>query len=67
MKLHELRKARGMTQKELSEALGVTIRTVTNYENGSREPNIATLIKLADLFDVSLDYLTGRTDESPKP
>jgi transcriptional regulator with XRE-family HTH domain len=51
-----------MTQRQLAEALRVTVRTITNYENGSREPNIATLIALADYFDVSLDYLVGRSD-----
>ena len=63
MNLYELRNARGITQKQLAESLGVTIRTITNYENGSREPNIATLIVLADFFDVSLDYLVGRSDD----
>ena len=63
MKLHELRKARGITQKQLAEALGVTIRTITNYENGTREPNIATLITLARFFECSIDYLVGATDD----
>lgn len=63
MKLYALRNDRKVTQKQLAEALGITIRTVTHYENGSREPNIATLTALADYFDVSLDYLVGRSDD----
>lgn len=62
MNLYKLRNEKGVTQKELASVLGVTIRTITNYENGSREPNIATLLALADYFDVSLDYLVGRTN-----
>jgi transcriptional regulator with XRE-family HTH domain len=52
-----------MTQKQLAEHLGVTIRTITNYENGSREPNIKTLIALAQLFDVSVDYIVGLSND----
>ena len=62
MNLYKLRNEKGVTQKELASVLGVTIRTITNYENSSREPNIATLIALADYFDVSLDYLVGRSE-----
>lgn len=64
MRLSELRIARGMTQKQLAEHLGVTIRTITNYENGSREPNIGILIELADIFSIPIDYLVGRTDDT---
>ena len=66
MKLYELRNANKITQKQLAETLGVTIRTITNYENGSREPNIATLIALADYFNVSLDYLVGRSESKER-
>jgi transcriptional regulator with XRE-family HTH domain len=63
MRLLEIRNSKGMTQKQLAEKLGVTIRTITNYENGSREPNIATLKELALIFDTSIDYLVGFTDD----
>jgi transcriptional regulator with XRE-family HTH domain len=66
MRLLEIRNSKGMTQKQLAERLGVTIRTITNYENGSREPNIKTLIALTQIFGVSADYLLGLTDD-PSP
>ena len=47
----------------MAKVLGVTIRTITNYENGSREPKIAYLIMIADFFDVSIDYLVGRSED----
>ena len=63
MRLHQLRTERNITLKTLAEHLGVTVRTITNYENGSREPNIATIIALADYFGVTTDYLLGRTEK----
>lgn len=41
----------------------MAVRTYQNYEGGQREPNFSTLIALADFFDVTTDYLLGRTDE----
>lgn len=49
-------------QKDLAELLNVTIRQYQRYESGEQEPNIASLITLADYFNVSLDYLVGRSD-----
>ena len=57
MRLKELRKAKGLSQTQLANELGMIHQTYSNYENEKREPNIATLIKLADYFDVSVDYL----------
>lgn len=62
MRLREIRTAHKKTQREVAEYLGATVRAVSYYESGEREPNIKTLIALADFFGVSLDYLTGRTD-----
>ncbi|WP_288572018.1 helix-turn-helix domain-containing protein [uncultured Weissella sp.] len=59
MRLKELRKQRRDTLQNVADAIGVSNGTVANYENEKREPNIATLIKLADYFDVSVDYLIG--------
>ena len=56
----ELRKDRGLLQKELAQLLGVSIGTVSNYETGVHNPEIETLIKLADYFNVSVDYMLGR-------
>jgi len=51
----------GMTQREMAEHLGIQIRSYQNYEQGIREPNFDTLIKIADLFSLSLDELFDRT------
>lgn len=57
MRLKELRKAKGLTLQKIADVIGVSNGTVANYENRKREPRIDTLIKLADYFDVSVDYL----------
>ena len=51
----------GLSQSEFSKKMGVTQQTLSNWENGNRMPDIETIIELADLFGVSIDYLTGRT------
>ncbi len=61
-KLREERKKRGMTQKELGEKVGVKQNTFTNWENGKREPTLDNIIKLANILDVTVDYLLGRSD-----
>jgi len=63
-RVKELRKARKMTQRQMADALGITERSYQRYEAESN-PNNETLIKLADYFDVSTDYLLGRSD-NPK-
>lgn len=60
--LKQLRKSRGMTQKQLALAISASERGIQQYELGERKPTYDMLISLADFFDVSLDYLTGRTD-----
>lgn len=60
LKLKELRKNK--TQNEIAKALGITQRTYSNYEAGNRQPDQDTLIKIADYFNVSVDYLLGRTE-----
>lgn len=55
-----LRKMHSMTQGDLALILGGKKSLVSNYENGYSTPDIYTLIKLADVFDVSLDELVGR-------
>lgn len=61
-RMRQLRHERGMTQKEVAEQLGIGVSTMTMYETGRREPNMETLIKIANFFDVSVDYLLGKTD-----
>ena len=55
-----LRNLRKYTQKEFASLLGVAQTTVANYENGLRIPDAQKLQKIADIFEVSLDYLLGR-------
>lgn len=62
-RLKELRESRGLYQKEMAEYLQMSVRGYQAYETGQNEPNIRTLIALADYFGVSIDYLVGRTDE----
>lgn len=52
----------GKTQKETAEAIGMTPNAYQKYELGTSEPNLAKLVFLADLFNVSLDYLLCRDD-----
>ncbi len=52
----------GYTQREVAKFLGMTQPSYIRYENGKSEPSLENLVKLADIFDVSTDYLLGRTD-----
>lgn len=62
-RLKELRKEKGLTQKEVGEQLGMTQANYQKWESGKSSPSGETLIKLADYFDVSIDYLVGRKNE----
>lgn len=64
-RLKELRERRKMSQVFLGMELNISQNAVSQYENGIREADYATLIAIADYFDVSVDYLLGRTD-NPK-
>ncbi|GAA0107409.1 MULTISPECIES: helix-turn-helix transcriptional regulator [Clostridium] len=61
--LKELREDKGLTQIDLAEILNVSRQTISGYETGSIEPPFSTLVKLADIYNCSLDYLAGRTKE----
>ena len=50
-------------KKDISKAVNISIMGYYRYERGEREPSMSTLIALADFFDVSLDYLVGRSDD----
>lgn len=58
----ELRKARGLTQKQLAFSANLSEDGIKNYEIRRRKPAYDALIALADCFNVSIDYLIGRTD-----
>lgn len=61
-RLIELRKAYNYTQREMAEKLGITQPSYIRYENGSSEPDLKKLSLIADIFDVSVDYLVGRSE-----
>jgi transcriptional regulator with XRE-family HTH domain len=62
MRLKEIRTSIGISQLKLAMDLHTNQNTISRYETGEREPSIADLIKMADYFSVSIDYLVGRTD-----
>ena len=61
-RLKNLRLKNGVTQKAIADGVGVTSVSVQRFEYGTAKPKLDTVIKLADFFDVSTDYLLGRTD-----
>lgn len=61
-RLKKLRKDNNLTQKELAKVLNIKNNTLSQYENGINEPNDEIKIKIADYFDVTIDYLLGRTN-----
>ena len=63
MRLKELRLKRGITQLKLALDLNMNQNSVSRYETGQREADYKTLIAFADYFNVSIDYLLGRTDD----
>lgn len=62
-RLVSLRKSRSITQKQVASAVGVSEIAIQNYESQRRKPAYDVLIALADFFDVSLDFLVGRSDD----
>ena len=62
--LKMLRNQKGVSQQKLAETIGVSQQSINKYENHNVEPDIYTLISIADYFDVSIDYLVGRFDNS---
>jgi transcriptional regulator with XRE-family HTH domain len=59
-RLRKIRKQHGLTQRELADIMGLSTSTITKYEINERYPELDVLIKLADYFRVSLDYLFDR-------
>lgn len=62
-RLKQLRKARGISQVKMSIDLNMGQNTISRYENEVHQADYKTLILFADYFDVSIDYLLGRTDD----
>lgn len=61
-RIAELRENKGLTQEELATTLGITRAALSHYEKNRRKPDFEILNQLADLFEVSIDYLIGRTE-----
>lgn len=61
-RLKEIRLEKEMTRKQLADVLFVSERLISYWENGKRECNFDTLIRLADIFNITIDYLLGRSD-----
>ena len=61
-RLKELRNAKGITQKELADLLNVSGNTVHSWEKDKQEPSMNALLFLSEYFEVSLDYLFGKSD-----
>ena len=62
-RLKEIRGAQKVTQAQIAKVLNMSERTIRKYESGEIEPTEGVLITLADYFNVSLDYLVGRSDD----
>ena len=62
-RLKELRKERNLKQREMAEICGLKLRSYQDYEYDQSYPEVPGLVALADYFNVSLDYLMGRTDQ----
>ena len=68
-RLIQLRAARSLSQADVAKEIGVVVRAYQRYEYGQREPQLSALVRLADFYGVTLDYLAGRSDDpgtSPK-
>ena len=60
--LKELRKEKGISQKQLADVVCVSQQSINKYENHNIEPDINTLVRIADYFDTSVDYLIGHSE-----
>ena len=58
----QLKKERKLLQKDIASSVGLSLRAYQYYEKGQKEPTLSVLLRLADYFDVSLDYLVGLSD-----
>lgn len=63
IRIKDLREDRDMRQSDLAQKTGIDQRTISNYETGKTVPDAYALVRLADFFDVSIDYLVGRTEQ----
>ena len=66
-RIKQLRRENGMTQVDMAQKLGVTKGTVSTWETDSRTPGFETLNQMCDMFQRSMDYLMGRSDDATPP
>lgn len=59
----QLKTERKLLQKDIASSIGLSLRAYQYYEKGQKEPTLSTLLRLADYFNVSLDYLVGRSND----
>lgn len=59
----QIKSERKILQKDIASNIGLSLRAYQYYEKGQKEPTLSVLVRLADYFDVSLDYLVGRSDD----
>lgn len=64
--LRRFRKERGLTQRQVADAIGIREAVYQRYDQGKAVPSVVVVMKIADAFDVPLDYLTGRNKEEGK-
>ena len=65
--IRNLRKAKGLTQEQFAEIMGVSLQSISRWETGVSEPNIQIIAEIADYFETSIDYLVGaKTDKESK-
>ncbi len=62
-RLLNLRLERNLSQKSLVNQMGLALNTYVRYERGEREPTASVLVRIADFYNVTTDYLLGRSDE----
>ena len=61
-RLKELRKEKNLRQEHVAVALDISMSSYCNYEQGKREPTASVIVRMADYYDVTTDYLLGRSD-----
>lgn len=66
-RIFEMRQAAGLTQKQVGEAVGLTMQAINDIEKGRRETKISKAIAIARLFDTTVEYLAGYTDNPNRP
>lgn len=61
-RLNQIRKSRGFTAQKMADLLGLALRSYQFYESGKRSPSLDTLVKIADILEISTDYLLCRDE-----